>query len=542
MSITMPEKKQRPAFRPLPALLALLLLGGAFAVYWHISGRVNLAGEVKDSVFSLSPGLSGIFSRVEVREGQRVSKGQPLVILDSTSQRKALAEERQKLAQYEALLPPGHARASAPGGDGRFQERESLEERLARQREEEAAAERRLQSAVADEAQASVLHNRAAVLAAQGKIPARERDAAAAALEDARRTTRAARAAFESYSLARAATVKEIRRVTENQRAVGADALPAGLRIKNYELQQERVFAAEASLEATVVRAPEDGVVTEITARPGGPATAGVPCLFMASFDKGAIVVARAASDVATKLRLNQQCRLEIAGAPDNPYAGHISNFLPGRAPSAGREAESAPPAGMRVEITVTGPAGKALTGTAQPTEGGAPPLYLNGGAIADVTVLLRAPLHARSEASAPRSEESGAAQEDKTGFAPLTGPPVAQPAAPAAPPPVVPAPAATSPLFTPPLPEHQHGADNPQGGAVIHGAGNPEGGVLPPAHASSPSPESSPESSESKHPLPQLPPMQAPAQLTGSPLPDPRNNPSLITPEILEREARSER
>ena len=35
---------------------------------------------------------------------------------------------------------------------------------------------------------------------------------------------------------------------------------------------------------------------------------------------------------------------------------------------------------------------------------------------------------------------------------------------------------------------------------------------------------------------------MRAPAQLNGSALPDPQNNPSLVTPEILEREANRER
>ena len=490
----MPEKKQRPVLRPLYVLLAILALAGIAAVYWHISGRVNLAGEVKDSVISLSPGLSGVFSRIEVREGQQVGKGQPLMILDPTTQRKALAEERQKLAQLEALLPPRHARASGPGGYGQSQDDESLEERLARQRKEEATAERRLQAAAADEAQAAITYSRASMLASQGKLSARERDAAAAALEEARLATQAAKAAFESHSLARSGVTAEMRRVKENQSATGAAALPEGLRIKNYELQRERVRAAEAALEATVVRAPEDGVITEIGAKPGGRATAGVPCLYMASFDKGVVVVAQATDDIAKKLRLNQRCRLEIAGASDNPYAGYISNFLPRSAFSADKDAENAPPEGMRVQITVTGPAGKGQADAAKPAEGDSPALYLRGGARAEVTVLLRAPLYAENEQVPARPD---------------------------------------TPALSTPSPERPNGPDNP------------EGRLLPPVNPPAPqvpSPDGSQGPLDSNRSLPQLPPMQAPAQVNGSPLPDPRNNPSLVTPDILEREANRER
>ena len=75
-------------------LLALLLLGGIAAVYWHNSGRVSLVGEVKDSVVSLSPGISGVFSRIEIREGQRVVRGQPLMSLDASAQQREKPSHR----------------------------------------------------------------------------------------------------------------------------------------------------------------------------------------------------------------------------------------------------------------------------------------------------------------------------------------------------------------------------------------------------------------------------------------------------------------
>ena len=515
MSISMPEKKQRPVIRPLYALLALLLLGGIAAVYWHNSGRVSLVGEVRDSVVPLSPGISGVFSRIDVREGQRVGKGQPLISLDASAQQRALAEERQKLAQFEALLPPQYVRVPGPGG--RLQDDESMEERLTRQRGEEASAERRLQRAAEREAQASITYNRVSMLASRGQMSARERDAAAAALDEARLEVQAAKAAFESFSLARSGTVAEMRRVKENQNAIGADTLPANLRIKNYELQRERVRAATAALEATTVYAPEDGIVTEILARPGGPAAAGAPCLYMAALDKSVIVMAQVSDHDAKKLRLKQQCRLEIAGASNNPYAGYISNLLPKS--SAPKDGETAAPAGMRAQIAITGPVEK---GHAE--EENSPTLYLLGGAKADIVVLLRAPLHGQEQSPPTKpAPENGA-----------TTPPAAAPAiTPSAAGPQSSSGADQSPAARTPLQERAGGPDNPEGRLLPP--------VYPPA-AHTPSPENSQGPLDANRSLPQLPPMQTPEKLTGSPLPDPRNNPSVVTPDILEREANRER
>ena len=515
MSISMPEKKQRPVIRPLYVLLALLLLGGIAAVYWHNSGRVSLVGEVKDSVAPLSPGISGVFSRIEVREGQRVVRGQPLVSLEASAQQRALAEERQKLAQFEALLPPQYVRAPGPGG--RLQDEESLEERLTRQRGEEAAAERHLQQAADREAQAAITYNRASVLASRGQLSARERDAAAAALDEARLEVQAAKAAFESFSLARSGTGTEIRRTKENQSAIGADTLPANLRIKNYELQRERVHAATAALAATVVYAPEDGIITEILAKSGGPATAGAPCLYMASLDTSAIVMAQVSDDAAKKLRPRQQCRLEIAGASDNPYEGYISNLLPKSGAMKDGETTAAP--GIRAQIAIIGPAGK---GRAE--EEHSPTLHLLGGAKADIVVLLRAPLHGQEQETPARPVSKKGAMT-----------------APAATPAI--APSAAGAQSSPGAEQPPAGRSNPRERAG--GPDNPEGRLLPPVHppaTQAPSPETSQGPLDANRPLPQLPPMQAPEKLTGSPLPDPQNNPSVVTPEVLEREANRER
>lgn len=497
----MSDKQQRSPVRLFGILLGLLVLAGAGAVYWHSSGRVSFEGEVRESIRSLSPAVSGVFSRIEVTEGQSVRKGQVLIRLDDAAQRKSLAEERQKLAQFEALLPPQYSRHSSLGTvQEPSRDEETLEERLSRQRKEEEGADRRVQQAADREAQASVSYSRAVMLADKGKLSLAEREAAEHALAEARRETLAAKSAFETLSRARVATMAEMARVRENQQAVGADALPATLRIKNYELQRERVNAAAAALDDRAIKAPEDGVVTEIVIKPGDPARVGLPCIYIAASDSAIMIVAQAPDDVVKKLRPRQQCLLEITGAPDNPFTGYISNILPRSAAAADKTA------GMRVQIAVTGPA----EGREQDAQA-APALHLFGGAKADVTVLLRKALY----------EQGGS--EDASVRMPE--------AAPQAPPP------AGSSLL-----RNADGAtpgSNKQAPPPGEKA-NPEGRILPPVHPQA-APPSTPNSAlqplEGNRSLPQLPPMQAPERITGTGAPEAHNNPSLLTPEILERE-----
>jgi multidrug resistance efflux pump len=520
----MPEAKKRPVFRPAYVFLAFLALAGMLAVYWRNAGQADLAGEVNDSVIALHPGISGIVSRIEVREGQRVGKGQALARLDANAQRKVLAEERQKLAQLETALPSHYLRRQ----DGRLREEESLEERLLRRRKEEEVAERRLQQAAEHEAQVSILYNR--VMLAARENAAQERAVAIAALDAARQATREARAAFESVSHARSAIAAEMRRVKDTQRAAGIDGFSAEVRIKNYELQRERVRAAEAALDAATIYAPENGIITEIAAKEGSMAVAGAPCLYMASLDAPVTIVAHAEDAIAKKLRPGQQCRLSIAGASDNPYYGYISGILPEsrRTSVSVSQGEAVP--GLRVLIALADSAGKDRAGISQTAPGGESTLYLLGGAKADISVLLREPLYTPAQWASGVSAGQRETDKDAAGAAPSAG--LSTGAAPV----LKQTPAAAVREASPPV------AQSVSGPPPV--SANPEGRVLPPV--SPPEVKTSSGSSqgplESTLPLPQLPPMQLPEQLPGNSPPERQNSPSLVTPEILDREANSER
>ena len=550
MHLSMPDPPKKFRFRPLLILVALILLAAIGAIVWHVTGRVSFEGHINESTLSLSPGVAGNVQEILVQEGQTVRAGQPLLLLDPASYREVLAQEQAKLTELELLVPPQNLRTPAPSLPGQPQIDETLEERLARQRQEEEAAERWLQEASDRAAQAAVTHNRATMLASRGKLSPQERDAAAAAYADAKQTLLEAKTHFESLSLTRAATGADRKRAQDIQEATGADTVPASLRIKNYEQQRQRVSIAAANLEATLLYAPADGIVTGLVAQPGAGVTPGQPCLFLAPLSKPVTITAHISEDIAVKLKKGQPCLVDVAGSPDSPFEGWVSAVFPRIRPAQANatEQEAFAKARMQVHVTLT----KSTAPSAEAEENAQTPqaqlLLLPSGTKAEVTVLLREPLYGQAPASpapastphqtAPAVPASPAAPGAPAPSLPGVPSVVVPPAAPATPAhpdaaPLqtpVPAPAEAQPVpvqvQVQPVPQFvpQTIPAPPQAPVqVTPGSAAPAGSVLPPI---------TPAATPQQQPL--LPPMQQPAELTGSPLPDPNNNPSIATPDAL--------
>lgn len=487
MNLSMPEKK-RPSLRLLwlaAGLVPLLALGGY--LYWHYSGRMTLEGRLQGNAVFLVSERGGSVLAVMASPGQRVHRGEVLLRFDDAPLRRILAAEQQELSRLQQLIPPDMLRVPANGRpDGRSDE--SMTERLERQRGIEAEAERRVQQATDNEAQASILHSRAVMLAAQKKISPQERDAAEAALQLARQETQAARDYFTSVSLARAATGADIQRLRAVQAAAGASQTPVDARIAAYHAQAQRTVAAEADLNSTVVLAPDNGVILDVLAKAGAELDLAAPCFLFRADSSPPMVRALADDAQVGRLGVGQQSRVVFDNARDAPIAGYVSALLPEvpvGAASLGRARTS-------VWVTLEAEPSTSLVYT------------LPDFSKATITVLLREPLLAAS--SLDPDKGSGAAS--------LVLPQA--PGAPSALPVAVQSPFGEDPAA---VRERQAGMPTPHTPPVLK-AGSPEAAGKAPT----------------------LPPMQAPEQLTGSPLPDPHNNPSLVTPNILENAATAPR
>ncbi|HEV8631759.1 MAG TPA: efflux RND transporter periplasmic adaptor subunit [Thermoanaerobaculia bacterium] len=90
-------------------LVVLLLVAGAAALWWYVIRQrraepLALSGAIEANTVEVGSLLGGRVAAVQVREGDRVSAGQPLVTFESALPDLELAQQRAVVAQAEAEL------------------------------------------------------------------------------------------------------------------------------------------------------------------------------------------------------------------------------------------------------------------------------------------------------------------------------------------------------------------------------------------------------------------------------------------------------
>jgi membrane fusion protein (multidrug efflux system) len=236
-------KKRKKAFVAL-ALLALKL-GAGFAGYqWLHGGGVETDNAyVGADTASITPLVSGHVARVIASDAQSVRAGQPLVVLDQTDARLALAEAqaaydqaRRRVAGYMATDRQLAAQIGMRGAEA-----------------SRAAAE--AASAASAYERARLDYSRREALAESGAVSGEELSSTRAAFQQAQASLAAARAAQAQASSSRAAA--------SGQREAN-QAMIAGASIDgNPEVEAARARLAQAriNLERTIIRAPVSGIV-----------------------------------------------------------------------------------------------------------------------------------------------------------------------------------------------------------------------------------------------------------------------------------------
>lgn len=487
-------------------LLLALLAAGAF-LYWRSQGQVTFQGMVRENITPLAATASGVVTRIETPMGQSARQGQVLLRLDDAPLRKALLEEQEKLQQLQQVLPPQHLRAPGQSAGNSA----ALAERLERQRQAEDVALRRFQETSDREAEAAILHNRVVLLSARKAATPEQREAAERSLNDARREKEEARKTFEALSLARAATGRELTRIRNEQAASGPASVAAETRLALYTRQQERVALAAAALEAALIIAPGNGVVATVLAQPGQRVEAGTPLLLFQPEGSAATVTADLPPEISNRLKQGQPCRIQGMSEKGEEISGYIESLGP--AMPRGESKGEATPEGSREQAADLTHVRIALPPGPDNRENA--PVRSDNTQVS-VTVFLREPLYiVTAPAPVPPSGHAatGALSTDYTDAAP---PASAGQAVPPAPPLSVQTPFGVLP---PEQPAPQDASGMPPVPATLGGTPSAKG-QTPPI----------------------LPPMQAPYPLTGSPLPDPQNNPSVVPESILETPASAPR
>lgn len=293
-----------------------LVLDKAVATYTVVRGdllqSVVASGQViTPARASIAAEVTGRVTRVPVAEGDTVRRGQVLVELDQTDERAALEQAHAALAQADAKL---------------------------RQIQQYAlpAAEQALRQAQANLTQAQRSWQRTRDLVARNFV-------SHAQLDDAQRNLDVAESQLRAAEL----------QVASN-RPGGSEFLLAQTARRTAETA---ISAAQAKLDATVIRAPADGVLIGRSVEPGDVAQAGKALMVIAPAGETQIVVNIDEKNLG-KLAIGQKALVSADAFPRESFPAELFYLNPGIDPVRGAiEAKLRvphPPAYLRQDMTVS--------------------------------------------------------------------------------------------------------------------------------------------------------------------------------------------
>jgi HlyD family secretion protein len=242
------------------------------------SGRITTPQRV-----SVGAVITGRVTRIPVKEGQGVKRGDVLIELDDEDERAAVAQARGAVAQAEAKL------------------RQLRELGLP-------AAEQALLQAQANHTQARLQYERAVELKTKGFV-------SQAALDDAQRNLDVAE------SQLRAARLQ-----VESNRPAGSD-----FALAQTALAQARASLnlAQAKLDQTVVRAPVDGTLIARSVEPGNVVQSGKELMALAPVGETQVVVQIDEKNLA-QLKLGQRALASADAYPRDRLAAELIYINPG--------------------------------------------------------------------------------------------------------------------------------------------------------------------------------------------------------------------
>ena len=233
----------------LTALAVVVVVGLiAWALYYALVGSRQVATDnayVGAEVAQVTPLISGQVTAVPVAETQTVRAGQPVVVLDPSDQRIALAQAKAALSQAERQVRGYFANDAALGAQ------------VASRNAAIAQAEAQIAGARSDLTRASTDLTRRQALSASGAVSGEELTTAQNRFATAQAALRAAEAA-RSEAVANAGQA-------QGARAVNRTLISGANIAENPDVlaARARVDAAQLALSRTVIAAPVDGVIAK---------------------------------------------------------------------------------------------------------------------------------------------------------------------------------------------------------------------------------------------------------------------------------------
>lgn len=289
-----PVKKKRNPVLPI-LMIALLGAGGWYGYNWWTDGRFLVSTDdayVEGDIAVISPKVSGYVQKVNVVENQRVKAGDPLVTLDQGDYQLALQTAEANVES--AKLAVNRIDAQIGGGEASLLQ-----------------AQAQLGALQAALRGAEITQKRASELVSKNVGTAADLDNAQVALDQATANLKAGEAAVTSAQ-------------------ANIDLLKAQRKeaVNTVSLQELAVDQARRDLDFTVLKAPYDGTIGNLSVQTGDFVTAGKRLASLVPMD-ALYISANYKETQIGHIAPGSKVRIHVDAFDDHPIIGTVDSISP---------------------------------------------------------------------------------------------------------------------------------------------------------------------------------------------------------------------
>ncbi len=340
---------KRRRLRPRVALVAVLLVAVAALLVWYFflrapaapRGVIQVSGRIEGDDAAVASKASGRIREITVREGDRVTAGQTIAVIDDESLQARVEQARFAVEQAEARAARAREQIAVLQSQleqARLTIEQSREDARGRVRQAEAQvaqAEAQLAQAEAAFAQARYDDERFARLAKTGDVSERSERQAHAAAESQAAVVRAARRQVEvargGLIAARASLTNPAIRI-EQANTVERQIAQADTDVRGALADAERARAQLRETEATqadlTIVAPFDATVATRAAEPGEVVAAGTTIVTLVNFDQIYLRAFVPEGEIG-RVRTGQAARVYLDSDPKRPLEAIVARIDP---------------------------------------------------------------------------------------------------------------------------------------------------------------------------------------------------------------------
>jgi membrane fusion protein (multidrug efflux system) len=328
------------------AVIVLVVLAtGGLTYYLWTRGEVSTDDAYVDGhIYTITPRVSGYITQIPVHNNERVTKGQPLIVLDPTPYEVALAQAKATLAQSRSTLAslelgvPLQLTQTNEQVRGAKADLHSLEKTLGQLSQNVDAASQDVNQLQAQYNLAKIDLERSKALRKTGAIPQQALDNSEETYKSAQAQLQGAEAKLAAAKKQLASQEAEIEQRKANIQLAATGKEQAEIKARQTEAQKAAVDLAEAevkqaelNLSYTTIVSPTDGNVTEKKIQPGQFVSPGQNLFAIVPLGPDDIwVTANYKETDLTDVRPGQRVNIEIDTYPGVIITGKVNSVMAG--------------------------------------------------------------------------------------------------------------------------------------------------------------------------------------------------------------------